>query len=395
MPAIPPPPEDTLGAFVPGLDCRRAPTGTGPLAGLTLAVKDLFDVEGAPTAGSTPDWPGGRMTAERDAWAVAALRAAGAAVVGKTITDEVSRGLMGENRHHGAPLNPRAPGRVPGGSSSGSAAAVAGALADIALGTDTGGSVRVPASFCGLYGMRPSVGAIPLDGVIAQAPLFDTVGWFARDAAAFARAGEVLLRRAPAEHPPARLLIAEDAFAYADGAVAAALAAPLARIAARVGRVERIDVASEGLGPLFANHGTLQAREAYDTFAPWLDAENPRLAWEVGAAFAGGAAIPRERRGPAMERRRRHAARLAALCGADGVIALPTTPFPAPPRELPRRRMWPLRNRAGTLTCIAGSAQAPQVSLPLGTVDGLPVGLSLIAAPGNDALLLRAALAFA
>jgi amidase len=394
MSAIPLP-EDRLGAFVPGLDCRRAPTGAGPLSGLTLAVKDLFDVAGAPTAGSTPDWPGARVPATRDAWAVAALRAAGAAVVGKTITDEVSRGLMGENRHYGVPANPRAPGRVPGGSSSGSAAAVAGGLADIALGTDTGGSVRVPASFCGLFGMRPTVGAIPLDGVIPQSPLFDTVGWFARDAATFVRAGEVLLRRAHADRPPARLLVAEDAFAFADGAVAAALAAPLARIAARVGRVERIDVAPDGLGPLFADHGTLQAREAYDTFAPWLDAENPRLAWEVGAAFAGGAAIPRDRRGPAMERRRRHAARLAALCGADGVIAIPTTPFPAPPRDLPRSRMWPLRMRAGTLTCIAGSAQAPQVSLPVAEVDGLPVGLSLIAAPGNDALLLRAALAFA
>lgn len=394
MSAIPPLPQDTLGALVPGLDCRRAPTGDGPLAGLTLAVKDLFDVEGAPTAGSTPDWPGGREPAARDAWAVAALRAAGAAVVGKTITDEVSRGLMGENRHYGVPVNPRAPGRVPGGSSSGSAAAVAGGLADVALGTDTGGSVRVPASFCGLYGMRPTVGAIPLDGVIAQSPLFDTVGWFARDAATFVRVGEVLLRRSPAEARPARLLVAEDGFAFADGAVAAALRGPLERIAAAVGRVERIDVASEGLGPLFANHGTLQAREAYDTFAPWLDAENPRLAWEVAAAFAGGAAIARALRGPAMERRRRHAARLAALCGADGVIALPTTPFPAPPRDLPRRLMWPLRMRAGTLTCIAGSAQAPQLSLPLATVDGLPVGLSLIAAPGNDALLLRAALAF-
>ncbi len=386
--------EDRLGAFVPGLDCRRAPTADGPLAGLTLAVKDLFDVAGAPTAGSTPDWPGAGEPATRDAWAVAALRAAGAAVVGKTITDEVSRGLMGENRHYGVPLNPRAPGRVPGGSSSGSAAAVAGGLADIALGTDTGGSVRVPASFCGLYGMRPSVGAIPLDGVIPQSPLFDTVGWFARDAATFVRAGEVLLRRAPAGQPPARLLIAEDAFAFADGAVATALRRPLARIAAAIGRVERIDVAPEGLAARFANHGTLQAREAYDTFAPWLDEANPRLAWEVAAAFAGGSTIPRERRAQAMAIRRRHAARLAALCGADGVIALPTTPFPAPPRDLPRRLMWPLRTRAGTLTCIAGSAQAPQLSLPLAEVDGLPVGLSLIAAPGNDALLLRAALAF-
>ncbi len=102
-------------------------------------------------------------------------------MVGKAITDELTYSLNGENIHYGTPVNPKAPGRIPGGSSSGSAVAVAGELADFALGTDCGGSVRAPASFCGIYGMRPSHGRISTAGVFRLAPRFDTVGWFARD----------------------------------------------------------------------------------------------------------------------------------------------------------------------------------------------------------------------
>ena len=118
---------------------------------------------------------------------------AGATLIGKTITDEVSLGILGENAFDGTPVNVRAPGRVPGGSSSGSAAAVAAGLCDTALGTDTGGSVRVPASFCGLYGIRPTHGRLPLTGMLPQAPTSDTTGWFARDAETFAKVSAAML----------------------------------------------------------------------------------------------------------------------------------------------------------------------------------------------------------
>ena len=154
----------------------------GPLAGLTFAAKDLFDVAGVPTGGGNHDWPTGRPVPTRHAWAVQTLLDAGATLIGKTITDEVSLGILGENAFDGTPVNVRAPGRVPGGSSSGSAAAVAAGICDTALGTDTGGSVRVPASFCGLYGIRPTHGRIDVTGMLPQAPTSDTTGWFARDA---------------------------------------------------------------------------------------------------------------------------------------------------------------------------------------------------------------------
>ena len=162
--------DDRLNAFCKDTDAYLEGAADGPLADLTFAAKDIFDVVGYVTGGGNPDWKATHEAAARTAWVVSVLVAAGATMVGKTITDEITRGIFGENAHYGTPLNPRAPGRVPGGSSSGSASAVAGGLVDFALGSDTGGSVRVPSSFCGLYGLRPTHGRIPLDGILVAGP---------------------------------------------------------------------------------------------------------------------------------------------------------------------------------------------------------------------------------
>ena len=201
-----------LNAFVPDSDAHIAGIEGGPLSGLTFAAKDIFDVAGHVTGCGNPHWRATHGPAVTNAWVVQTLVDAGATMVGKTITDELTRGIFGENMHYGTPVNPRAPGRVPGGSSSGSASAVAGGLVDFALGSDTGGSVRVPSSFCGLYGLRPTHGRIPLEGMLLQAPSFDTIGWFARDAETFARVGREVLPAGVGAPRPRRLVIAEDAF---------------------------------------------------------------------------------------------------------------------------------------------------------------------------------------
>ena len=223
---------DDIGAFVPGPRVRIEGRAGGPLAGLTFAAKDLFDVAGVPTGGGNHDWPTGRPIPTQHAWAVQTLLDAGATLIGKTITDEVSLGILGENAFDGTPVNVRAPGRVPGGSSSGSAAAVAAGLCDTALGTDTGGSVRVPASFCGLYGIRPTHGRIDVTGMLPQAPTSDTTGWFARDAATFARVSSVMLGEAIPAALPTRLVVAVDTFGFADADVATALQPMVKRLAA-------------------------------------------------------------------------------------------------------------------------------------------------------------------
>src|SRR6266550_5944151 len=214
---------DDINAFVPGLPVRIEGRTGGPLSGLTFAAKDLFDVAGFPTGGGNPDWARSNPVPTRHAWAVQRLLEAGATLIGKTITDEVSLGIVGENAFYGTPLNSRAPDRVPGGSSSGSAAAVAAGLCDTALGTDTGGSVRVPASFCGIYGIRQTHGRIDLTGMMAQAPSSDTTGWFASDAETFARVSAVMLGEPIPTTLPTRLVVATDAFALADPEAAAAL----------------------------------------------------------------------------------------------------------------------------------------------------------------------------
>src|SRR5271169_1148802 len=216
-------PDDDVNAFVPGPPVHIEGRPGGPLSGLTFAAKDLFDVAGHPTGGGNHDWARTNPVPTRHAWAVQTLLDAGAKLIGKTITDEVSLGILGENAFDGAPLNSKAPDRVPGGSSSGSAAAVAAGVCDTALRTDTGGSVRVPSSFCGLYGIRPTHGRLPVAGMLPQAPTSDTTGWFARDAETFARVSAALLGEQIPSELPTRLVVAVDAFGFADPEVAAAL----------------------------------------------------------------------------------------------------------------------------------------------------------------------------
>jgi len=219
--------QDPSSPFVPDVDAFQPGAASGPLAGMTFAAKDLFDVRGTVTGCGNPDWARTHPPAERSAWTVERLLAAGATLVGKTITDEISLGLLGINRFYGTPLNPAAPDRVPGGSSSGSASAVAAGLVHTALGTDSGGSVRTPASFTGLYGLRPTHGRIPVEGMAVQSPSFDTAGFFARDAATFARVGEVLLDAPVGPGLPDGMLIASDCFAIADPAARDAVRARL------------------------------------------------------------------------------------------------------------------------------------------------------------------------
>ncbi len=382
---------DDIGAFVPGPRVRIEGCASGPISGLTFAAKDLFDVAGIPTGGGNHDWPAGRPVPARHSWAVQTLLDAGATLIGKTITDEVSLGILGENAFDGTPVNVRAPGRVPGGSSSGSAAAVAAGICDTALGTDTGGSVRVPASFCGLYGIRPTHGRIDTTGMLPQAPTSDTTGWFARDTATFARVSSVMLGEAIPTALPTRLLIAVDTFGFADSNVAAALRPMVKRLASLIGDCREEIMAPQGLSVWARAQRTLQPYEAWLTFRDWLDARNPRFAFSVARALVMGSMIPESERSWAALMRQEARGRMAYLLPPGTILCLPTTPFPAPLRGQPLSMLDPLRDRITCLCAQGGLAGHPQVSLPGATVDGLPVGLSIIGSRGSDASLVAVA----
>jgi amidase len=377
--------------FVAGPDLRIPGAPAGPLHGLTFAVKDLFDVAGHPTGGGNPDWARQNPVPTRHAWAVQRLLDAGATLIGKTVTDEVSLGILGENPFDGTPLNPKAPDRVPGGSSSGSASAVAQALCDTALGTDTGGSVRVPASFCGLYGIRPTHGRLDLTGMLPQAPSSDTTGWFARDARTFARVSETMLGEPIPTRGPARLVVAVDAFGFADAETAAALQPMVRKLAALVGEIREDVLAPPGLSVWARAQQTLQRHEAWQTFKDWIDRDNPRMAFSVARNLALTGTISDSERQWATLMRAEARARLAWLLPPGTVLCLPTTPFPAPRRGLSLSTLDPLRARIGCLTAQGGLTGTPQVTLPGGEVDGLPVGLSILGARGSDATLVAMA----
>jgi amidase len=378
-------------AFVPGARCQVAGAATGPLAGMGFAVKDLIDVAGVPTGGGNPDWPRYYPTPEKHAWVVQRLLGAGASVIGKTITDEVSLGILGENAHDGTPLNPAAPDRVPGGSSSGSASAVAAGICDFALGTDSGGSVRVPASFCGLYGIRPTHGRMDFSGITVQSPSADTCGWFARDAATFAKVGQVLFGEELPGALPSKLLVAVDAFGFADDDVQQALVPAVERLAALIGAREDVTLAPPGLSVWQRAQRVLQSSESWKTFEPWLNSCNPRMAFGVARGLVQGSMLTDAERGAAALMRIEARARLRSLLPAGTILCLPTTPFPAPLRGLPNDVLGPLRDRISCLTSHGGLTGVPQVSIPGAMVNGAPVGLSVIAARGADMELLRVA----
>ena len=377
--------------FVVGPSVRVPGAPNGPLAGLTFAAKDLFDVAGHPTGGGNPDWARQNPVPTRHAWAVQRLLDAGATLIGKTITDEVSLGILGENPFDGTPLNPTAPDRVPGGSSSGSASAVAQGLCDTALGTDTGGSVRVPASFCGLYGIRPTHGRLDLTGMLSQAPSSDTTGWFARDATTFARVSEVMLGEPIPATLPTHLVVAVDAFGLADAETAAALQPMVRALAALMKDVRDDLLAPSGLTAWARAQRTLQPWEAWQTFKPWLERDNPRLQYSVARNLARAAAIPESEREWAALVRSEARARMTWLLPPGTILCMPTTPFPAPLKGQSLPALEPVRARILGLAAHGGLTGVPQVSVPGAKVDGPPVGLSIVGGHGSDAALVAVA----
>jgi amidase len=380
-----------------------APTGSGALDGLCFAAKDVIDIAGWKTGCGNPTWRDSHPSAVANAVCVEQLLHAGARCVGKTISDELAFSLLGQNHFYGTPLNARAPDRVPGGSSSGSASAVACDLVDFALGADTSGSVRVPASNCGIWGFRPSHGSISVAGVNPLAPTFDTVGILAKRADVLARVALVLLAGAsvPAKKPGTIHLIRE-AFALADADVQQALSEPVRRLRDFFGERGQesslSDLAADEAGRNFATwsdtYCVIQWAEIKSCLSAWIADTKPEFGPDVAASFELTNELDRRRVGPALERRGKYFRSLHDFLGPDDVLCIPTTPALAPLRgPAPRRSSggsgyYP---RTLGLTSVAGIGQLPQVSVPVAQVGVVPVGLSLLGRHGQDVLLLEMA----
>jgi amidase len=382
--------EPRPGAFFVPHDLAAPLSGSasGPLAGLTAAVKDMYDIAGTRTGAGNPTWLATHAPAKTHAAAVAKILDAGATVIGKTICDELFFSVAGINAHYGTPANLRAPGRIPGGSSSGSAAATGAGVCDFALGSDTGGSVRVPASFCGVYGLRPTHDRVDLTGAVMMARSFDTCGWFAPSPGVLRRVGGVLLEGERVDAPVGAMIVAVDALAQADPDIATATKAFLARAGKALPPAREQAVAPDGLDPWREAFRIIQAREAWESYGDFVRTAKPELGPGVKERIAFAATVTEAQADAARKIMAAARAHIRALIPPGTVIALPTTPCTAPRIDTDATALDVFRTRVLRLTCIAGMAGLPQINIPAGTVGGCPAGVSLIGWAGGDEALL-------
>ncbi|KAJ9173959.1 hypothetical protein P3X46_017041 [Hevea brasiliensis] len=339
-----------------------------PLNGLTFAVKDIFDVNGFVTGFGNPDWARTHSAATSTAPAVLAILRGGATCVGKTVMDEMAYSLDGDNKHYGTPTNPCAPDRVPGVSSSGSAVAVGAKLVDFSLGTDTGGSVRVPASYYSILGFRPSHDAVSTAGVIPMAQSFDTVGWFARDPVILNRVGRILLQLPDVDLVrPRQIFIAEDCFQLSsipNNRVSQVLVKSVEKLFGR-----RYEFKN--------NHG-----EWVTTVKPDLGPGISERVWEAIQTTGESIDICYSVKAEII-------ATLTTLLEDFGILAIPTVPGRPPKLNTDPTTLEIFGAEASSLLSIAGLSGFCQVSIPLGMYNDVPVAISLLAKHGSDGFLLN------
>jgi len=384
---------DPLGAFCRDNHVALGSTGHGLLDGLTFGVKDIFHIRGARTGFGQPDWLRSHEPATETAPVVRQLLAAGAAMLGKTHSDELAYSLTGENVHYGTPVNPRDPARIPGGSSNGSVSAVAGGLVDFAIGTDCGGSVRLPASYCGVLGIRPTHGRVSLAGAIPFGPSFDVAGWFAREPGVFRRVGEVLLGNdEQALPPPRRLVLVSDAFGLLDRTVYDALGSAVDLLSDLLGVQSQVTLSESGLWDWFETFRVIQAGEVWRNHGAWIETVKPELGPGIKERIEWASRVTPSQVAEHTAIRARIVQRVNNVMQPGDVLCVPTSPRVAPLKNTPPSKIEvEYRNQAMCVLCIAGLAGLPQISLPLSEMDGLPLGISIIGAQGYERPLLELA----
>ncbi|WP_417774299.1 amidase family protein [Stappia sp.] len=389
---------DPSGSLVERLDLP--PLDQGPLDNMTFTVKDNIDIAGHRTSYGSPAWRDTHPAPVHNALCVDQLLAAGARCVGKVVADEFTYSLDGESQFFGTPRNAKAPRRIPGGSSSGSAASVANGLADVSIGTDSGGSVRVPASLCGLWGMRPSLHRISEAGVLPFMPGVSTVGVLAASFADLDRAARVLLRSGSKPVTPlSRILLLSDAMEIADLAVQEQVRQSLDDIARRTGiAVEPIRFAQligEDIPLSTCNVGALrdlQTAEFQSTLGNWIETVQPELGVTFSMAYENVRRFDRLSALKSVTRCERLFERINAALPAGTAICFPTTPVIAPLKGALNTldAVMDFYNRTMTITAFSGVARLPEISAPFLSVESCPVGLSFAAGHYQDEFLLSA-----
>lgn len=368
-----------------------SPPSQGPLNGLSFVVKDIFDVAGLPTQAGNPQFAQRWGLPSQDAWAVQRLRQAGAQLLGKVPTHELAYGMTGINPHFGTPTNPRAPGHIPGGSSSGSGAAVASGLAPLALGSDTGGSVRIPASLCGVWGWRPTHGLLPLEGVVPLAPSYDTAGLLAGGPGILQLAAHALLPPLPNQPRFTQVLVVTEALEVSHPQAQQAtwrLAQRLEKLGLTVGELSRGDLAD-----LRETQRIIQGAQAYSFHAPWLEAAQPQLGADVARLLQMASGFTVKDIGTALAQQAHLISTWNRRWPAQTLLLLPATPSAAPTIQSLQDADAALEFRWRTLTLntLASSLGCPVITVPMALPTELPLGVQLLGPRGSDLALLELA----
>lgn len=384
--------QDNARAFMPYPFVDVPHAESGPLSGLTFAAKDLFDVAGYPTGGGNPHILARSGIKTTTAPAVQRLLDGGARFVGKTHTSELAYSMSGHNIHYGTPRNGAAPDRIPGGSSSGSASAVSNGLCDIALGTDTGGSVRTPASYCGLYGLRPTHGRISLRGCQPLCATMDTCGFFARTPEAFAAAAACLLGD-DITPPAVSLALHEALFARLPLHTQASLEPVISRMARKWGGVAALNAPLPDIESTYTAFRQIQGYEAWQSQGDTIERLGLQLGPDVAERFAYGKAITAAQFESACQLRDAYSAEWDAQLG-NRILIMPTVPDAAPLLTAQPEAIEATRRISHDLLLIAVLTRRPQVTVPVATVDGAPLGISLLGPRGSDRLLVELATTF-
>lgn len=363
--------------------------GAGLLSNMRLAVKDLFDIKGMTTTAGNPIWASTHDIALNTNSSVERLIAKGAQFVGKTITDELAYSLNGQNIHYGTPTNPINPQRLPGGSSSGSATAVSAELADIGLGTDTGGSIRVPASYNGLFGIRPTHGVIACDNMVALAPSFDTIGWMTRDLSTLKKVAQVLLPH-KTEHSWS---IEQCRLAVLDNWIEKVQHSSL--IKGALSKLQIFDISKTKLDSdkLMASETfrILQGGEIWQTHGDWIQTYQPQFAQDIAARFDMCSKITDDEINSAKQSQTNIIETVQQLFEKYDVIILPTTPGLSPLLSSSGQSLVKYRTSLLSMTAIAGLCGVPQLHLPLFNIDGAPCGISLLGPKNSEVALMELA----
>lgn len=382
-------PQIYRSCFVPhDIEAPIRGAANGPLAGLSAVVKDMYDIAGYVAGCGNPEWLATHQPAARHCPPVQKILDAGASITGKTVCDEFFYSVTGANAHYGTPVNARAPGRLPGGSSAGSAAACGAGLCDFALGSDTGGSVRIPASFNGIYGLRPTHERIAHAGVADMAPSFDVPGWFAATPGVFRKVGAVLLDDRRVAGKIERVVVLEDAFAQAEEPVADLLRTLLEFMSDDLPAMTHGKIAPDGFDPWREAFRVVQAYETWQAFGAFVTRQQPKVGPGVRERMAFAASVTPAQADAARAVTTRARAHIRQVATPGTVLALPTAPAIAPKIDTPMDELDEFRTRVMRLTCTAGVSGLPQMSIPTGTLGGCPIGLSFIGWPGGDEALL-------